>query len=417
MDDMLPDRATLSVTPAGMPPAGITPNLINPESRSWQVELTIGVTIAPAILLVILRLYARIRLSRNVGIDDYFCILATASSITYNGLVLSLLDTLGNGALGPHIWNVSALKYRAYRWQGVIDSIFGRLSNTLIKVSLLTLYLRIFNPVPRLRWMIWIGLITVVGFFFAVFIGTLILCIPRPGENDRPDLPAFPRQPCQVGVPYLTSVGTVFSVITDFYILFIPIHMLPSLKLSRRRKAALGGVFLIGLIACLAGVSNLVIRFARYLPGRRYDITWNVIDTYITKISENNAGLICCCTPAVSAVVAGPMRRLAAFFSSWFRKPNEEAQGTRGYRDFPVTIGQKARNRGGAIPRTTLTGLRSLFGNTSGSENQDDPIALGTLPMHDGLRSSQRSLMNGSYTAHDYQSSREAISVVQPPSR
>ena len=35
--------------------------------------------------------------------------------------------------------------------------------------------------------------------------------------------------------------------------------------------------------ACLAGVANLTIRFARYLPKHNRDYTWNVIDTYIAK--------------------------------------------------------------------------------------------------------------------------------------
>lgn len=67
---MEPDWATLSTTPGAMAPAGMTSNLINPESRAWNVELTIGITLIPAILLVGLRLYARLGLARSLGIDD-----------------------------------------------------------------------------------------------------------------------------------------------------------------------------------------------------------------------------------------------------------------------------------------------------------------------------------------------------------
>jgi hypothetical protein len=117
----------------------------------------------------------------------------------------------------------------------------------LIKVSLLVFYLRIFNPVPRLRYMIWAGLVAVVAFFIAIFVGTLILCCPRPGEPDSFASLTMSKR-CATGIPKLTTAGTIFSVISDFYILFIPIHMMPTLKLSRKRKAAVASVFLIGFL-------------------------------------------------------------------------------------------------------------------------------------------------------------------------
>ncbi|KAI0458214.1 hypothetical protein F5B21DRAFT_460215 [Xylaria acuta] len=416
---MDPDRATLAVTPGGMPPAGMTSNLIDPESRAWNVELAIGVTLGPAIFLVALRIYARLGLARSLGVDDYVCGLATAFTITFNGLVLSFLDKPGGGALGPHIWNVSVLKLLEYGWPGIIESIFLRISNTLIKVSLLTFYLRIFNPVPRVKWLIWIGLVAVVGFGLAVLIGTLILCYPSSGEPQNPTLPPSPPQRCTAEIPNWTTAGSIFSVVTDFYIFFIPIHLLPSLKLSRKRKAAVGSVFLVGLIACLAGVANLTIRFVKYLPTHKDDFTWNVIDTYITKVTETNVGLICACMPVVSPVVVGPMRRLSALFGSWFRGPEEDIQGTRGYRDFPVTAGTRSRGRERpTIPRGTITGLRTfIWGLPSSRYSHEESTSMSALPVHNNSKMSQPSLSHGSYMTNRNQSSRGSVSVLEPPSR
>ncbi|KAI0441221.1 hypothetical protein F4803DRAFT_552306 [Xylaria telfairii] len=265
---MEPDRATLAITPAAMAPAGMTSNLIDPESRAWNVEFTIGITLLPALVLVALRIYARLGLARSLGVDDYVCGLATAFTIAFNGIVLSFLDHPSGGALGPHIWNVSVLKLLEYQWvriitllnlqavhngpnktqPGIVESVLQRLSNTLIKVSLLTFYLRIFNPVPRVKWLIWIGLAAVTGFGLAVLIGTLILCYPQPGEsNSIASVPLLPQR-CNAEIPNWTTAGSIFSVVTDFYIFLIPIHLLPSLKLSRKRKAAVGGVFLVGFL-------------------------------------------------------------------------------------------------------------------------------------------------------------------------
>ncbi|TRX90694.1 hypothetical protein FHL15_008469 [Xylaria flabelliformis] len=263
------DWATLAAMPAGKAPAGMNSNLIDPESRAWNVELTIGITLGPAIILVALRIYARLGLARKLGVDDYICGLAAASTVAYNGLVLSFLNKPGGGALGPHIWDVSVLKLLEYSWPAIVESLILRISNTLIKLSLLTFYLRIFNPVPRVKWLIWIGLAAVVGFGVAALIGTLILCTPPPGTTQNTGLPPQPSQHCNTEIPNWTTAGSIFSVVSDL--------------LSRKRKAAVGSVFLIGLFACFAGITNLVIRFVKYLPTDQNDFTWNVIDTYITK--------------------------------------------------------------------------------------------------------------------------------------
>lgn len=128
----------------------------------------------------------------------------------------------------------------------IMESIFSRISNTLIKVSLLTFYLRIFNPVPRLKFMIWFGLVVVVALSIGIIIGTLILCHPLLGELPLPSRLTY--APCNTGLTRLTTAGNIFNVVSDFYIFLIPVHILPSLKLSRRRKAAVGSVFLIGFL-------------------------------------------------------------------------------------------------------------------------------------------------------------------------
>ncbi|KAI1810611.1 hypothetical protein GGS20DRAFT_167985 [Poronia punctata] len=362
-------REQLAVTPAASPPAGLTSNLVDPESRAWHVVLTIGITLVPALILVALRIYARLGLARRLGADDYACFLATAFTITFNGIVLSLLDMPGNGAIGRHIWDVSLLNIYLYQFPAVVDAVFLRISNTLIKVSLLALYLRIFSPLPRLRFMIWAGMVAVVVFCVVVVFTTLGVCTPeRPANLDIGSL-TVPRR-CMKVLPTITTAGTIFSVITDIYILVIPIHIIPSLKLSRRRKAAVGSVFLLGLFACLAGLTNLVIRFERYLPTDLKDFTWNVTDTYITKVAETNIGLICSCMPAVSAVAMGPMRRFRNLFSPLFGRSEAGDPGSRGYRDSNGV--PEVNMRGGLgldIPRGTITGLRTLIGTTPDPED------------------------------------------------
>ncbi|KAJ8120095.1 hypothetical protein ONZ43_g3108 [Nemania bipapillata] len=82
---MEPDWATLAITPGGTAPAGMTSNLIDPVSRAWNVQLTIGITLIPALLLVVLRIYARLVLARSLWIDDCTSFLDVKSPFVYVG--------------------------------------------------------------------------------------------------------------------------------------------------------------------------------------------------------------------------------------------------------------------------------------------------------------------------------------------
>jgi hypothetical protein len=56
------------------PPPGVNPNFENPESQGYRVILTIVILFPMATIAVFLRVYTRIVIVRNFGIDDCkFC--------------------------------------------------------------------------------------------------------------------------------------------------------------------------------------------------------------------------------------------------------------------------------------------------------------------------------------------------------
>ncbi|KAI1333325.1 hypothetical protein F5Y16DRAFT_10026 [Xylariaceae sp. FL0255] len=344
-------------TPAAMPPEGQTSNLVDPVSIAWEVSFTIGITLGPAIILVAMRVYARLGLARRLGIDDWLCVASILVAIAFNSLVLSFLDIPGGGPIGRHMWDISIGAELRYATSSIFESVLSRLANTLAKLSLLTLYLRIFNPIPRMKLLIWFGLVTVTLFFFAAFIGTLVVCV---GDS--------PSYRCSTMVTRTVTAGTVFSLIFDIYILLIPIYLVPSLKLTFRHKVGVGAVFLLGSFACAAGVANVAIRFQIFLTSDLNDFTWEVVQTYITKVAEINIGIICSCIPVVSAIVIGPLGRLHSRVMEWLRPAVRTPQSNKGYVD--ASEGSPSTSPL-TIPRGTITGLRSMIRNFSGSLKED----------------------------------------------
>lgn len=64
------DSNDLDSTPVVPPPPGRTPNFTDPESRCYQLIIPIAVYTALIVVLVSLRIYSRLRITRSFGADD-----------------------------------------------------------------------------------------------------------------------------------------------------------------------------------------------------------------------------------------------------------------------------------------------------------------------------------------------------------
>lgn len=127
------------------------------------------------------------------------------------------------------------------------DSVLFQICVTLIKVSFLLLYRRLFRPVTHIKLMVWIGISLVVTFCVAFIIVVVVACAPWPSEHDG-WLDQGMAQRCNDLVVPLITAAAYFSVLTDFYILAIPLHQVPQLRLSRKRKIGISFIFLTGLL-------------------------------------------------------------------------------------------------------------------------------------------------------------------------
>lgn len=83
----------LSKIPSQAPPPGVTPNFENPYSLAVLPRGFIYATLPPMVLFLGLRFYTRIKISRQVGIDD--CELALTCDLsgtnTYTGIQIFVL--------------------------------------------------------------------------------------------------------------------------------------------------------------------------------------------------------------------------------------------------------------------------------------------------------------------------------------
>lgn len=114
-----------------------------------------------------------------------------------------------------------------------------------VKLSLFILYFHLFGVSRRIRILIYVG----IGSIFMVYTGTTtvhgILCFPRPG-NSWSEAIAHPR--CLTYSRIMAFIVGGFGVISDFYILGLPISMILRLQLPRKEKIGVCALFMTGFL-------------------------------------------------------------------------------------------------------------------------------------------------------------------------
>ena len=114
-----------------------------------------------------------------------------------------------------------------------------------VKLTILILYFYLFGVSRRIRIFIYIGIASI----FTVYAGTTIVygisCFPKPGKTW---LEAFSGPRCVAQTLNMTYIVGLFGIISDFYILSLPIPLILRMQLPRKEKIGVCALFMTGLL-------------------------------------------------------------------------------------------------------------------------------------------------------------------------
>ena len=117
-----------------------------------------------------------------------------------------------------------------------------------MKLSLFVLYVQIFGPLQWLRYLAWAGAIFTGLFYFIVMAIELAVCIPGNGHSSLAYLAALDAPKCvSTRRPIVIGLGVV-SVLSDLYLIILPLPAVWSLQLPLRRKLAVSAMFFTGSV-------------------------------------------------------------------------------------------------------------------------------------------------------------------------
>jgi hypothetical protein len=94
--------------------------------------------------------------------------------------------------------------------------------------------------------MIWGGIVVIVVFYVCCIIVNTVLCVPHSGDGGW--LSEKSQARCSQPELNLSVTQGVFSAVSDFYVLCIPLQMVWGLRLPKTRKIGVSSIFLTGLL-------------------------------------------------------------------------------------------------------------------------------------------------------------------------
>ncbi|KAI3395079.1 hypothetical protein diail_1836 [Diaporthe ilicicola] len=233
-------------------------NTTDHSSRAWSVWTVNIIFIVLVAILVSLRAFTKLSMTRKLHLDDYLMIASAFFFFSFCAVNLAAVP-LG---LGKHIWDLPGDTKEeqfdiATRVQKLnyLALILLSPSIALAKISVIATLLRIFpNSMKCLRL-----------FLFAIA-GLIILCC-----TCQAFLVIFQCSPVKFswvlggpehgkcyGLETVVLALGIVNIVTDFVICLTPIPYFLRLKMPTAQKACLCALFLTGLIACVFSIVRVV---------------------------------------------------------------------------------------------------------------------------------------------------------------
>ncbi|KAB8231513.1 integral membrane family protein [Aspergillus alliaceus] len=250
------------------------------ESQASRILAATTITTAFALLTVLARMYVRIFVIRNVGLDDYTMMLTMALSLAGWAIII---PEVVYGA-GRHTAYVQETATTAMHLNFVTQGIY-MWAIGLVKISI-GLFLLRFAPRKGYKIFIWVVIVLMFLYTAICFLTLIFQC-----KDIRTIWDHSVKSECFTPTQLLelSYTNTALNILTDLIFAFLPAFMLRHLQVNRRVKASLVCILGLGIFACAAAFVKLSV-----LPnyGRTGDFLWDYSTLTIWVVVESNMGII-----------------------------------------------------------------------------------------------------------------------------
>ncbi|KAK9424080.1 hypothetical protein SUNI508_03568 [Seiridium unicorne] len=290
----------------------------NKQQLSYVLTVTFGVISAASVLA---RLGFKILVQHmQPSLDDWFILITFLSGLPSTIVNTELVIPSG---LGRDLWTLTSTQITNFGMYFYVMAILYFLQVTLLKMSLLFFYLRIFpeKMIKRLLWgTVWFN--AAFGLFFVVL--TIFQCQPVSfywtkwdGEHEGK---------C-IGINGIAWANAGISIALDIWMLAIPLSQLRKLQLHWKKKVGVALMFIVGAFVTVVSILRLQ---SLVIFADTENPSWDYLGVSNWSVVEINVGIICACMPSLRVILVrifpylgGTTRAANQYYQSGSRTGNK----------------------------------------------------------------------------------------------
>ncbi|ETS77602.1 hypothetical protein PFICI_09664 [Pestalotiopsis fici W106-1] len=259
-----------------------------------------------ATVTVVFRFRSRRIQKQKYMFDDWLALAALVLTWTFQGVNMAAVFA---GGAGLPITTVMAVDPQAlYTYLKIVVANFSLwiFTVTVVQLSILSFYLRIFGVHKIFTWACYITIFLVVGMGIAGFCLAIFSCNPISVLWD----PTV-QGTCIDSTKSCSAVG-IIHVLLDLAIVVMPMPLIWNLKIAFSSKVVLSCLLGLGLVATVISLIKIDCVFdLTGIPSS--DVTDYLWLTILLQTLELPIGIICCCVPSLKPVVVELAPTLRSF--------------------------------------------------------------------------------------------------------
>ncbi|KAM0323157.1 hypothetical protein ACHAQA_009007 [Verticillium albo-atrum] len=272
-------------------------------NRGPEILGVCGALVGLALVFVVLRIWVRVKLIRQLGWDDY-CMMAAMAVIFAEMMVI--IPQVGYGA-GRHVQYIKPESniVKGLRLNFVTQPLC-LIALCLTKVSVGLFLLRM-TPSAKFRYFIWGTIIFTILSATGNLLTVFFQCQPLAFTWDA----SIPGGQCipPANLKFAAFFNSSVSVLTDLVFALLPIPMLWNVQLNWKVKSAVAGILSLGIFATAAAIVKITF-LSEY--GKYGDFLFDSSDLTIWTTVEICTAIVAACIPCLKPLFKALLRGSSA---------------------------------------------------------------------------------------------------------
>lgn len=215
---------------------------VAPRDRSYELYVVVVALGVLTSLVVVARVAFRLLVNKRGLFPDDWAILATLL-VGMSGTIFIAVGAVPNG-VGKDLWTLTSNQITNFGLWFFLTEVQYFIDLTLMKLSLLLFYLRIF-PSTTVRRLLWATVVFDVLFGLAFVMAALLQCRPISYFWTNWD---GEHQGLCMNVNAVGWANAAVSIFLDFWMLALPLSQLTVLRLHWKKKVGVVLMFVVGTL-------------------------------------------------------------------------------------------------------------------------------------------------------------------------